>query len=387
MLPLGFASFLVFGILLVLVGANQADLAASLALDMEGTGLLGASLSLGLGLGVLVAGPVVDRLPRRPVFCFATAMTGACLFTVEGDISLPRAALHVAGAGFFAGVFETLLNAVAVERYTAHSSRPVTFLHAAATLGAVVGPPLLGWITLDGGFVLAFRATAAAAFALSLWGAFARFLGERPAPGPEEPRTPDTKTTLAQPWLLGLCVVSFCYIGVEASLTIFAVPYATGALALPVWNGQMAISTFWLGLLVGRLLLLASQREFQPRLFVWAGLCAAILIATATAFRIDDVALWFGLCGLVLAGVFPALVTLTGTAFPHHRGTAIGIAVGAGSFGGFVLPWIVGAVGDWAGIRIALASLALGCLALAAVALALRAFKRPGEGPPQISTR
>ena len=51
-------------------------------LDMEGTGLLGASLSLGLGLGVLVAGPVVDRLPRRPVFCFATAMTGACLFTV-----------------------------------------------------------------------------------------------------------------------------------------------------------------------------------------------------------------------------------------------------------------------------------------------------------------
>ena len=51
MLPLGFASFLVFGILLVLVGANQADLADSLALDMEGTGILGASLSLGLGLG------------------------------------------------------------------------------------------------------------------------------------------------------------------------------------------------------------------------------------------------------------------------------------------------------------------------------------------------
>ena len=187
MLPLGFASFLVFGMLLVLVGANQADLAASLALDMEGTGLLGASLSLGLGLGVLVAGPVVDRLPRRPVFCFATAMAGACLFAVESDIALVRAALHVGWAGFFAGVFETLLNVVAVERYAERSSRPVTFLHAAATLGAVIGPPFLGWLTLDEGFVLGFRATALAMFGLALWGAFARFLGEPPAPRRRRP--------------------------------------------------------------------------------------------------------------------------------------------------------------------------------------------------------
>ena len=54
-------SFALFGALLVLVGANQDALAASLGLDLKRTGLLGSSLILGVGIGVLVAGPLADR--------------------------------------------------------------------------------------------------------------------------------------------------------------------------------------------------------------------------------------------------------------------------------------------------------------------------------------
>ena len=371
MLPLGFVAFLVFGVVLVLVGANQADLAAAMDLDMQDSGLLGASLSLGLGLGVLIGGPLIDRYPRRPLFCGATLVAGLALVSTTAEMELVRAASHVGLAGLGCGLFETVLNVIATERYGEKASRPVTFLHMAATLGAVVGAPLLAAIAVEGGFVAGFQATGIAILGLSLWGLVAPALGVSVAP-PESPQpTPRPRDLLAHPILVGLCLVSFAYIGVEAALTIFAIPYADGVLGLPSYDGQMAISTFWLGLLVGRLLLLASSNEFQPRLFLLSGAAMATLVAIATGLRWVQIEAWFGLTGLILAGVFPALVTLAGRAFPESRGTAIGLAVGAGSLGGFVIPWAVGWTGDFAGIRLAVGGLALGGVAIAGVALFL----------------
>ena len=73
MLALAFASFLLFGVALVIVGANQAALAGSLGLDLSASGLLASSLSLGIGVGVLATGPLVDRGPRRPLFVAVSA--------------------------------------------------------------------------------------------------------------------------------------------------------------------------------------------------------------------------------------------------------------------------------------------------------------------------
>ena len=65
MLPLGFTAFLAFGVVLVLLGASQADLAEALSLDLARSGLLGSVLALGIGVGVVGAGPLFDRYPRR----------------------------------------------------------------------------------------------------------------------------------------------------------------------------------------------------------------------------------------------------------------------------------------------------------------------------------
>jgi MFS family permease len=67
-LPLCFCAFLAFGAVLVLLGANQASLAAELGLDLARSGLLASALAAGLGAGVVIAGPLFDRYPRRPLF-------------------------------------------------------------------------------------------------------------------------------------------------------------------------------------------------------------------------------------------------------------------------------------------------------------------------------
>ena len=115
MLAFGFAALLVFGVLLVLVGSNIAELAAAMQLDMEQIGLLGATLSVGIGSGVLLAGPLVDRFPRRPMLVASLALTAAALLSVDPVMGLERAMLHVTIAGMGAGFYETLLNVVTIE--------------------------------------------------------------------------------------------------------------------------------------------------------------------------------------------------------------------------------------------------------------------------------
>jgi nitrate/nitrite transporter NarK len=61
-------------------------------------------------------------------------------------------------------------------------------------------------------------------------------------------------------------------------------------------------------------------------------------------------------------------VVLAGNVVPERRATAVGIVVGMGSVGGFVVPFSVGELGDRFGAPALLAALALlgGGIALAA---------------------
>jgi fucose permease len=175
--------------------------------------------------------------------------------------------------------------------------------------------------------------------------------------------------------LLLLSAVAFSYVGVEAAVTVFAIPYADGALGLPVSRGQLAISTFWLGLLAGRLGLLALPGGLGPRVLLASSGVGASLILALVAWPLAPVEFWFFAVGAALGSVYPLMITLTGQRFPEIRGTAAGLAAGAGALGGFAVPWVSGALGDAVGVTAAVASLAFWCATIAVAAAALRVVR------------
>ena len=85
--------------------------------------------------------------------------------------------------------------------------------------------------------------------------------------------------------------------------------------------------------------------------------------------------------GFFLGGVFPVMIGLAGIAFPSSAGTAVGLAGGLGSLGGFVVPWLTGRLANGIGLSLALASLGVWLLALAAAA----AFVRTRTRTPSLS--
>jgi fucose permease len=368
-LPLCFCAFLAFGAALVLLGANQASLAADLGLDLAQSGLLASALALGLGAGVVIAGPLFDRYPRRPLFVGSLLLAAAALIGVEREMSYARWLAHTACTGAGIGLYDTLISAVIVQRYREHAARPMLAVHSAATLGAMLGPPLAGWIASAHHFTASFAAAGWAHVAIAAWAAWV------PLPGPE-PRASthesDEVRGIALGPLMPLAAIAFAYVGVETSVTLFAVPYAHEALGLDAARGRLAISAFWLGLLAGRLAVLAARTAPHARVLVAAGALAAAMVAAMVSVRSAPLEPALFAIGAALGSVYPLMIALAGQTTPATPGTAAGLAAGAGALGGFAVPWLTGAAGDAAGIALGFGSLALWCAAIAVAATVAR---------------
>jgi fucose permease len=365
-LPLCFAAFLAFGAVLVLVGANQASLAAELGLDLAQSGLLASVLALGLGAGVVIAGPLFDRYPRRPLFVGSALLAAAALIGVEREMSYARWLAHAALAGAGIGLYDTLINAVIAQRYEERAARPMLAVHSAATIGAMLGPPLVAWIAARHHYTASFAAAGWAHVAIAAWAACV------PLPGPAPRAAQRERRALAIRPLLPLAAVAFAYVGIESSVTVFAVPYATGARQLDPARGQLGISAFWLGLLAGRLALLGARHALGERTLFAAGAAAAALIAATPLLPFAPLELALFAVGAALGSVYPLMIALAAQRAPEARGTAAGLAAGAGALGGFAVPWLTGAAGDLAGIALGFGSLALWSAAIAAAAASSR---------------
>ena len=112
-----------------------------------------------------------------------------------------------------------------------------------------------------------------------------------------------------------------------------------------------------------------------PRSLLYAGVLAAVALGAGVAAQLGVVEATFLATGVALGCVYPLMVTLAGQRVPWARGTAAGLAAGAGALGGTAVPWLTGALGDALGVALGLASLAGWCLMIAASAALARGVR------------
>ena len=372
MVALAFFIYIVLGGYLVIIGANQHVLEAAFGLDLTQTGLLGALVSLGIGLGVLGSGPVLDHRPRRPLTLVGALLAAAALGSVAEGMSFTRLALHVFVGGVGIGALDNLCNVLMVERFRQSAGRTLSFLHSAATLGAFVTPLVIAALTPES-FRESFRALALGCVAIAgaaLWvemppppsaaavGAGGAGAGPETEAKAKEETEAGTRTAirpateargslgLTHPVFLAMCVVGFAYVGVETGVTVFAVPYATDTLEVASQRGQMGISAFWCGLFVGRLAVSVGFSRPSAGLLTLSGVASTVLLGVAVGLRWSALEWWMAAVGLVLAGVYPVMVAVAGGVIERGTGRALGLMTAIASSGGFVVPWLTGAIGD-----------------------------------------
>jgi fucose permease len=358
MLVLSAASFFVLGIALVILGVHQAELARALALDLTQSGLLGAMLALGLGIGVVAAGPLADRLARKPMFVVSCGVAGALLLVFAPPRSYAWSLVLITFIGIACGFYETLVNVTVVQRYRAKASGALAFVHSAATAGAAVGPLLLHVVSAESGWARSFQLLGV----LHLLLAAAALAVHMPAPQQRD-RSARAPAGVSRLPLGALALIGFSYVGVESVLTLFAVPWSEqrGELASV---GQAGISGFWQGLLAGRLLLALRPAAGGAALLSLCGLLGGACVLAIDQLALKPFALALGVTGLVLGPVYPLMITLTAQRFPQSAATTLGLVAGAGACGGFVLPFVCGWLADTAGLSRATSLLVACALAI-----------------------
>jgi fucose permease len=365
-LRLGSATFFALGILLTLLGATQAELARDLSLDLAASGFLGAVLALGLGAGVLVAGPLVDRFARAPLFAGACLLSAAALLAIGPTLGYAGIVVLLLLVGLGCGVYDTLVNTLVVERNPERSASALAIVHSAATLGAAGGPFLVRFLLNHGHWSVVFHALGWMHLALAVCAYSLR--GSRPHGRTSHAPPVRRAAFLLAPAMIAFSVVMFAYVGVENGVTLFAVPWAV-SLAEPERMGQWSISAFWFGLLIGRLSLIVRRTQRGLQLLAASGLIGGVIICASGALQLGPLVLVTTVAGIAIGPVYPITIALVAARMPAAAGTALGVVAAMGACGGFAIPWLVGAVGDAFGLQVALMLLGAHAFVIAVAAL------------------
>jgi len=164
----------------------------------------------------------------------------------------------------------------------------------------------------------------------------------------------DMPRFLRSPLVLIFAVLLFFESGVEFTLGGFISTYLMRDLAISsVSIASWILAGYWAAVILSRIVLSRIALGADPYrilLFCSIGACLGALVAAAApGVVIATFGIW--LTGWSLAGIYPAVLGITGARFESHSGTVFGVLFAIALLGGMVVPWVSGQVGALAGLR------------------------------------
>jgi MFS transporter, FHS family, glucose/mannose:H+ symporter len=343
-----------------------------------GIGVVYLAYALAYASGSFGGGALTERLGRRAV------LGGAVLVTGLGTASLGLAptwemfmlAALTLGAG--AGCLDGGSNGLVLDVYRERRGRAMNLLHVSFSVGALAAPLIVGrlvdggvpWqtVTIGTGVVVALLAAAYLVVPMPSGRRTATAAGTGPAAVPEGR---DGRTLLAGPLLLlGIAIAT--YVASELGVSNWIVRFLATA---PLTTATLALSLYWAGLTVGRLVSSAIADRFDHLRFTIAcTLATAALIAVAVlvpALPLSIAA--FAAAGVASGPVFPMIVAIGGDRYPERSAAVGGSLAGMAVIGSTIYPPAMGFMSVSVGMTAAMLGNTL--LGLASV-LALVAFGR-----------
>lgn len=182
--------------------------------------------------------------------------------------------------------------------------------------------------------------------------------------------------TLAKKGMLLVTMASFFNSFVQVSLIFFISSYVQSA-GGNQYDAAFALSMIFVGLLIGRLVYARLAHRLPIRTIMMAS--NALAFAAFAGMLLCPGLLWAGLLaglgGIGAAPNFPALIVEACGIVPDDTASGSALVFLGYTLASFVAPPVVGAIGDTAGLQIAL--LCAVCLSLVVVALSSALSRRP----------
>lgn len=347
-----FMAMLIFGIVMAILGAVLPSVISKFDISLANAGSLFLLMSLGMLIGSLFFGPVVDRFGYKWLLVICTALVFA---GIEGIAFAPSVVVLKTAlllTGFAGGAINGGANALVADISEENRGSGLSFLGVFFGIGAFSVPFLIG--SLLGIFDYEnLIATAGLLILIPLL----FFLAIKFPTSKHNQGFPlyDGIRLLKESTLLLFGIMLFVQSGLEMVISGWSATYLSEVLHMGSREAVFLLSVYWLSLMLARLLLgnllkTVAREKILSNAFIVA-MAGAILMIASTG-KILAVA-GLALIGFGFAAVFPLVLAFVGDAYSKLSGTAFSLVLALGLVGGMLFPYITGIIAEVIGLRYA----------------------------------
>ncbi len=341
----GFIGMLFFGVAFTVMGAILPSLSESLNLNTAQSSTLVGLLPLGILLGSLIFGVIIDRYGYKSLMVIATLL---CLIGLEmlafvSDVSMIRLSIFILGTS--GGMLNGATNALVSDTSSDHS-RPanLSLLGFFYCLGAFTIPFLLASLSKSISYTPIVSGTGVIMFIAAIFFLIIKFPEAKYKQG-----IPVKKviSMAKEPLLLIMSFVLFFQSGLEGVSQNWTPTYLTQHHGMSLDQAQYALSFIVVGMGISRLLLIYLLKKFSSKnILVISMLFALMGVITILLSKNSTIALLGAtLLGMGLASTFPVILGRVGERYKEMSGTAFSFALVIALVGNTSLNFLLGALG------------------------------------------
>lgn len=344
-LAAGFAGILFFGAAFITIGSILPALSSKFSLGTAGSSILTGLLPLGVLIGSLVFGPVVDRFGYKFLLIFASILTiiGLELMVLANDLNIVRLAILVmgTGGGILNGETSALVSDISDDK---NRSTNLSILGIFYCVGAILIPLLFKIFPLEGSFVYVVSIISA----LMVISIIYYFTVKFPQPKVKQgfPLLKAVKMA-SDSTLLLLSFALFFQSALESLSQNWIPTYLTEHNGMASGDAMTALSVLVVGILAGRIVLSIILEKIPSLSVLSAGMALAAMGITLLSLFPYFIAALAGtfLLGFGFASTFPVVLGQIGNKFKELSGTAFSFALSLALLGSTLLNLLIGVYG------------------------------------------
>jgi len=341
-----------FGIAFIVMGSVLPSVTVKYSLDSVGASSLVTFLPIGVLLGSLIFGPIVDRFGYKNLLIISAFLTALGLGGLSYFNHLDILRFSIFLIGFGGGILNGETNALVADIYDdKERSAKLSFLGVFYGVGALGVPLLLGILSKIYSYEIILRWTGFFMLLCIIYFAFVRF------PKPKQAQGFPIKKALSlikEPLLIMLSLILFFQSGLEGLLNNWTTSYLTENTLISHDDVVLTLTFLVLGITLARIVLTFMLQSAKPYFVLIIGmiilLIGSILLNYSASFTMAAISLF--LIGSGMAGVFPIVMGFIGNNYKETTGTAISIALFIALCGNSLLNYIMGYVSEAFGIKI-----------------------------------
>ncbi len=336
-----------FGVSMLILGAVLPSLVAKLNLSgLQTTGLV-TFLPIGMLVGSLVFGPIVDRFGHKALLVPSCILVLLGLEGLSVFESVPLLQISIVAIGFGGGILNGETNALVSDIYddSQRGSR-LSFLGMFYGIGALVIPILMAALEKHFSFEAILQGTGVVMLVGIIFCIPVSF------PAPKQPQGFPVKEgvkMLKDKVLIMLSFILFFQSGIEGVCNNWSTSYFTGSAGLAEDKALLVLTCMVVGLTLARVLQIGLFRKFKPE-----SVLPYTLLLTAVGFSIllfspgfMRAAVGMVLIGMGLSATFPVILSVLGSKYAELSGTAFSVALVIALLGQTALNALVGTLSQY----------------------------------------